>query len=66
MTDQLPPTGPFPRPQDWPYWMPDTLLGHLPMPSVPSNDVWKMSPPAGPSALNDARPIPGLRLDRWC
>jgi hypothetical protein len=52
MTDQILPAGPFPRPQDWPYWMPDTLLGRLPMPSVPSNDVWdRVSPIESPAAM---------------
>jgi hypothetical protein len=44
MTDQFPAFGPFLRPESWPYWMPDTLLGRVPMPSVPSNDVWDRAP----------------------
>jgi hypothetical protein len=52
MTDQILPAGPFPRPQDWPYWIPDTLLGRVPMPSVPSNDVWdRASPIESPAAM---------------
>src|SRR5436190_20585465 len=50
MTDQILPAGPFPRSQDWPYWMPDTLLGRLPMPSVPSDDVWDWTSQIAPRA----------------
>jgi hypothetical protein len=50
MTDQFSATGPFLWPEDRPYWMPDTLLGRVPMPSVPSSDVWDRASPTEPQA----------------
>jgi len=39
MNDQFPPPGWFMRPETWPYWMPNSLLG-VRTPPVPPKDTW--------------------------
>src|SRR5215475_12656621 len=39
MNDQFPPPGWFLRPETWPYWMPNSLLGAR-TPPAPPRDTW--------------------------
>jgi hypothetical protein len=39
MNDEFPPPGWFMRPQTWPYWMPNSLLGARTLPALP-RDIW--------------------------
>jgi hypothetical protein len=39
MNDQFPPPGWFMRPETWPYWMPNSLLGAR-TPPAPPKDTW--------------------------
>lgn len=39
MNDQFPPPGWFMRPETWPYWMPNSLLGAR-TPPTPPGDTW--------------------------
>jgi hypothetical protein len=45
MNDQFPPPSWFMRPETWPYWMPNSLLGAR-TPSAPPRDVWDTPWPA--------------------
>jgi hypothetical protein len=60
MTDQLLPADPFLRPENWPFWMPDTLLGRVPMPNVPPSDVWDRTSSTESQATTPALPAGGL------
>jgi len=45
MNDQFPPPSWFMRPETWPYWMPNSLLGAR-TPPTPPGDTWDAPWPA--------------------
>jgi hypothetical protein len=52
MIDEFPPPGWFLQPENWPYWMPSTLLGALPPSAFPSD-------PSAPFGAHERQPLLG-------
>ena len=67
MNDQFPPPSWFMRPETWPYWMPNSLLGAR-TPPTPPRDTWDAPWPEtsrGGILGNLTRPIEDLWANPW-
>lgn len=67
MSDQFPPPSWFMRPETWPYWMPNSLLGAR-TPPAPPRDTWDALWPAtsrGGILGNLTQPVEEIRASPW-
>src|SRR5262249_51928026 len=67
MNDQFPPPSWFMRPETWPYWMPNSLLGAR-TPPTPPGDTWDAPWPAtsrGGILGSLTRPPEGRWANQW-